>query len=54
MTDIVGLFTDALDRLGIPWKAHVKRQPDVLSQRAISTSRKAAVARMDAFVGPKY
>ncbi|MBE2997288.1 transcriptional regulator [Nocardiopsis sp. HNM0947] len=52
--DIVGLFTDALDRLGIPWKAHVKRQPSVLSQRAISISRKDAVARMDTFVGPKY
>ena len=52
--DIVGLFTDAADRLGIPWKAHVKRQPSVLSQRAISISRRDAVARMDTFVGPKY
>ncbi len=52
--EIVGLMTATLDRLEIPWKSHTKRQPGVLSQAAVSISRKAAVARMDAFVGPKY
>ena len=53
-TDIVGLLTAALDRLGIPWKSHIKRPEPHNEQVAISISRKAAVARMDAFVGPKY
>lgn len=32
--DIIGLVTAALARLEIPWKSHVKHQPDVLSRRA--------------------
>jgi hypothetical protein len=44
--DIKALFTDALDRLGIPWK--------VMNRMNISIARKDAVARLDEFVGPKY
>lgn len=44
--DIRGLFTDALDRLGIAWKQSNKR--------VISIARKEAVARLDEFVGPKH
>jgi hypothetical protein len=43
--DIRGLFCAALDRLGIPWT-----RP---SQYVIAVYRKAAVARLDEFVGPK-
>jgi hypothetical protein len=43
--DIRGLFTSALDNLGIPWT-----RP---SQFVIAIYRKAAVARLDEFVGPK-
>lgn len=43
--DIRGLFTAALDHLGIPWT-----QP---SEYVIAVYRKAAVARLDEFVGPK-
>lgn len=53
-TDIVELLTAALDQLGISWKTHVKRQEPYLDQVAVSISRKAAVARMDTIVSPKY
>jgi LAGLIDADG-like domain len=43
--DILGLFTGALDHLGIPWT-----RPD---GHTIAIYRKAAVARLDEFVGPK-
>ncbi|WP_369689386.1 helix-turn-helix domain-containing protein [Mycobacterium malmoense] len=43
--DIRGLFTAALDHLGIPWT-----RP---SEYVIAVYRKAAVARLDEFVGPK-
>lgn len=43
--DILGLFSGALDRLGITWT-----RP---SQHCIAVYRKAAVARLDEFVGPK-
>jgi LAGLIDADG-like domain len=43
--DILGLFTRALDNLGIPWT-----RP---SRYIIAVYRKAAVARLDEFVGPK-
>jgi Homeodomain-like domain-containing protein len=43
--DIRGLFTAALDHLGIPWT-----RP---SKYVIAVYRKAAVARLDEFVGPK-
>lgn len=44
--DIKGLFCDALDSLGIPWT-----RPDA---RGIAIYRKAAVARLDEFIGPKH
>lgn len=43
--DIKSLFCESLDRLGIPWT-----RP---SQRDIAIYRKAAVARLDEFIGPK-
>lgn len=43
--DILGLFTGALDHLGIPWT-----RP---SGHCIAVYRKAAVVRLDQFVGPK-
>ncbi len=43
--DILGLFTGALDDLEIPWT-----RP---SRHIIAIYRKAAVARLDEFVGPK-
>ena len=44
--DIRGLFTDALDRLGIAWRR--------MNERNISVARRDAVARLDEFVGAKY
>ncbi|WP_314618303.1 helix-turn-helix domain-containing protein [Streptomyces stackebrandtii] len=48
--DIIGLFTDALDRVGVDWK------PTNQSRTAqnISVARKASVALMDLHVGPKH
>lgn len=43
--DILGLFTGALDNLGIPWTRN--------SRYMTAVYRKAATARMDEFVGPK-
>jgi hypothetical protein len=43
--DILGLFTGALDDLGIPWTRS--------SKKIVSIYRKAATARLDEFVGPK-
>ena len=43
--DILGLFTDALDRLDIPWTRSTKY--------VVSIYRKAASARLDEFIGPK-
>ncbi|WP_235733847.1 hypothetical protein [Mycolicibacterium austroafricanum] len=43
--DIIGLFTAALDHLGIPWRRSDKY--------TVSIYRKAATARMDEFIGPK-
>ena len=43
--DILGLFTGALDHLGIPWTRSTKY--------IVSIYRKAATARLDEFVGPK-
>ncbi|MFI6576507.1 transposase [Nocardiopsis sp. NPDC050513] len=53
-TDIVGLLTATLDRLDVAWRSHVKVQTGIHDQTVVSISRKDAVARMDAFVGPKY
>jgi hypothetical protein len=44
--DIKGLFCRSLDALGITWT-----RPD---DRGIAIYRKAAVARLDEFVGPKF
>lgn len=43
--DILGIFTDTLDRLGIPWTRPTRRM--------VAIYRKAATARLDQFVGPK-
>ncbi|MFF8611240.1 helix-turn-helix domain-containing protein [Streptomyces sp. NPDC015350] len=45
-TDILGLFTGALDRVGVEWGQ--------ANTRNISVARRASVALMDAHVGPKY
>ncbi|MER5743786.1 transposase [Streptomyces sp. NPDC002225] len=45
-TDILGLFTDALDRVGVEWKQ--------ANTQNISVARRASVALMDAHVGPKH
>lgn len=44
--DILGLFTGALDQVGVEW-----RRPN---SKNISVARRASVALMDAHVGPKY
>ncbi|MGW1254294.1 transcriptional regulator [Streptomyces sp. NPDC002513] len=44
--DIVQLFTDTLDRLGVEWT--------LANARNVSVARKASVALLDAHVGPKY
>ncbi|MEU4293636.1 transcriptional regulator [Kribbella sp. NPDC026596] len=43
--DIIGILTEALDLLGIPW-----RRP---RRNVVAVSRKEGVAALDAFVGPK-
>ena len=43
--DILGIFTDALDLLGIHWTQ--------TTQRVISVARRDDVALLDTFVGPK-
>ena len=54
-TDIIGIFTHALDRLGIAWRVHVgKREPRRRDAHIVSISRKDAVAVMERIVGPKY
>lgn len=55
-TDITGLLTTTLDRLGVTWRAQVRKPSDPRrrNMHVISVSRRDAVARMDAFVGPKY
>ncbi|WRZ93508.1 transcriptional regulator [Streptomyces sp. NBC_01007] len=45
-SDIMRLFTDTLDAVGVDWK-----QPN---SRNISIARKASVALLDTHVGPKY
>ncbi len=44
--EIMGLFTDALDRLGIAWRRS--------NRNNVSIAKREAVARLDEFVGPKY
>jgi hypothetical protein len=43
--DILGLFTAALDAVGIPWTRS--------SKKIVSIYRKAATAHLDEFIGPK-
>lgn len=43
--DIRGIFTDALDQLGIPWRPMGRWQ--------VSVARREGVARLDELVGPK-
>lgn len=45
-SDIHGILIAALDQLGIAWRFN--------RSNAISIAKRAAVARMDEFVGPKY
>jgi hypothetical protein len=42
--DILGIFCDACDRLGLRW---------TVAPKTVYVSRKADVARMDEFIGPK-
>ncbi|MEW2632252.1 transcriptional regulator [Streptomyces sp. NPDC048389] len=48
--DIVGLFTGALDLVGVAWKSTSRPRGGV----NISVARRASVALMDAHVGAKY
>ncbi|MFE6749664.1 helix-turn-helix domain-containing protein [Kitasatospora purpeofusca] len=50
-TDIVRLFTDTLDAVGVQWKASA---PRATGQINISIARKACVALVDAHIGPKH
>jgi hypothetical protein len=48
-SDIIGLLTAALDRVGVEWKATNQSR----TAQNISVARKASVALMDLHVGPK-
>ncbi len=49
-TDILKLFTDTLDRVGVEWKsANQSRRA-----QSISIARRDSVALMDAHIGPKH
>ncbi|MFJ9851988.1 transcriptional regulator [Streptomyces sp. NPDC101150] len=49
-TDIIHLYTDTLDQVGVEWMpARQSRQAE-----NISVARKASVALMDQHIGPKY
>lgn len=49
-TDILMLFTETLDKVGVEWKStHQSRRA-----QNISVARRASVALMDAHIGPKY
>ncbi|WP_406093757.1 helix-turn-helix domain-containing protein [Kitasatospora purpeofusca] len=50
-TDIVRLFTDTLDAVGVQWKASAPRPTGQIN---VSVARKACVALMDAHIGPKH
>ncbi|GAB2963654.1 hypothetical protein GCM10023080_025660 [Streptomyces pseudoechinosporeus] len=49
-TDIIQLFTDTLDLVGVEWKPLHQSRAAV----TISVARKASVALMDTHVGPKH
>ncbi|MFE6827516.1 helix-turn-helix domain-containing protein [Streptomyces sp. NPDC057690] len=44
--DVIRLFTDTLDHVGVEWK--------MANPRNVSIAKRAAVALMDTHVGPKY
>ena len=44
--DIIRLFTDTLDQVGVDWR--------LANARNVSIARKSSVALMDTYVGPKY
>ncbi|MEV2274829.1 hypothetical protein AB0I72_04530 [Nocardiopsis sp. NPDC049922] len=47
--------SEASRRLGVAWKSHAKKtRRGCQNQTVVSICQKAAVARMDSFVGPKY
>ncbi|WP_328679033.1 sigma-70 region 4 domain-containing protein [Streptomyces sp. NBC_00322] len=48
--DILTLFTDTLDRVGVEWKSANQSR----AVQNISVAKRASVALMDAHVGPKY
>ncbi|NUK07897.1 transcriptional regulator [Streptomyces lunaelactis] len=48
--DILNLFTDTLDRVGVEWKSANQSR----AVQNISIARKGSVALMDLHVGPKY
>ncbi|MGI5399704.1 helix-turn-helix domain-containing protein [Streptomyces sp. CA-135486] len=48
--DILSLFTDTLDRVGVEWKSANQSR----AVQNISIARNASVALMDLHVGPKY
>jgi hypothetical protein len=43
--DIRAIFCDACDALGVDWRP--------MKERDISIARRASVAKLDAFIGPK-
>lgn len=49
-TDIIGLFTSTLDRVGVEWKDLNQSRRAV----TISVARRRSVALMDRYIGPKY
>ncbi len=49
-TDILKLFTDTLDRVGVEWKPTCQNR----QAQNISVARRASVALMDAHIGPKF
>ncbi|MFG2112615.1 transcriptional regulator [Streptomyces sp. NPDC048718] len=48
--DIVRLFTDTLDRLGVAWRSRRRKN----GVQDVSVARREAVALMDTHIGPKY
>lgn len=48
--DIIKLFTDALDLVGVEWKPTHRNR----TVKNISVAKRASVALMDAHIGPKY
>lgn len=49
-TDIVGICTGALDRVGVEWTLCRRRR----GARNVSVARRASVELMDRHIGPKH